>query len=248
MWAKIFWHCYTNPSFQVILIAIHRQLRAIAPYDLTILYCCYGQLTLDFWQWNPLSILTPLWLFKNKFRNLSKHICLLAFPFFIEISFGNHPCLLGSFPPILKALLASDQVNQLSWGGRSKVFGAVKVLKKPRHESPLSLINPWSADHNVQTPGIEKRANEVSFKSFAKFSLLQSHRHGQFFRPLYPILFSATMVRRCSITLPSLFPRPRSRRWDLTGRPLSSPASQPPDRSASPYLRRLGWPLCFVEL
>jgi hypothetical protein len=86
MWASIFWHCCTNLSFQVILIAIHKQLRATAPYDLAILYCCYGQLPLDFWC-NLWSILTPLLLFKNKFRNLSKHICLLAFLFFIEISF-----------------------------------------------------------------------------------------------------------------------------------------------------------------
>jgi hypothetical protein len=64
--------------------------------------------------------------------------------------------------------------------------------------------------------------------------LLQSHCHGQFFRPLDPILFSATTVRRRSIALPSLFPQPRSRRRDLRGRPLSSPASQPRDRSASP--------------
>jgi hypothetical protein len=53
-------------------------------------------------------------LFKNKFRNLSKHICLLAFPFFIEISFGNHLCQFGFLPPNLKAPLASDQINRLS--------------------------------------------------------------------------------------------------------------------------------------
>jgi hypothetical protein len=53
------------------------------------------------------------------------------------------------------------------------------------------------------------------------------------------------MVRRRSDALPSLFPRPWSRRWDLTGRPLSSPVLLPFDRSASPYLGRLGWPLRF---
>jgi hypothetical protein len=53
------------------------------------------------------------------------------------------------------------------------------------------------------------------------------------------------MVIRRSITLPSLFLRPWSRRRDLTGRPVSSPVWQPSDRSASPYLRRLGWPLRF---
>jgi hypothetical protein len=75
--------------------------------------------------------------------------------------------------------------------------------------------------------------------------MLQSHRHGQFFRPLDPILFSATMVRCRSVSLPSVFPRPRSRRQDLKGRPLSSPVWPLPDRSASPYLSRLGWPLRF---
>jgi hypothetical protein len=53
------------------------------------------------------------------------------------------------------------------------------------------------------------------------------------------------MVRRRSISLPSLFPRPWSRRRDLTGRPLSSPMWPLLDRSASPYLSRLGWPLRF---
>jgi hypothetical protein len=53
------------------------------------------------------------------------------------------------------------------------------------------------------------------------------------------------MVRRRSVALPSLSPRPRSRRRDLTGRPLSSPVWPPPDCSASPYLSRLGWPLRF---
>jgi hypothetical protein len=53
------------------------------------------------------------------------------------------------------------------------------------------------------------------------------------------------MVRRRSVALPSLFPRPQSRRRDLTGRPLSSPVLPPPDHSASPYLSRLGWPLRF---
>jgi hypothetical protein len=47
----------------------------------------------------------------NKFL---ANIGLLAFPFFIEISFGNHLCQLGFFPPNLKALLACDQINQLS--------------------------------------------------------------------------------------------------------------------------------------
>jgi hypothetical protein len=42
------------------------------------------------------------------------------------------------------------------------------------------------------------------------------------------------MVRRRCIAQPSRSPRPRSRRRDLTGRPLSSPVWQPPDRSASP--------------
>jgi hypothetical protein len=120
MWASIFWHCCTNRSFQVILIAIRKQLCATTPHDLaiTILYCFYGQLTLDFWWWNPLSIIIPLLLFKNGFRNLRKqilaNICLLVFPFFIEISFGNHLCQLGFFPPNLKALLACDQINWLS--------------------------------------------------------------------------------------------------------------------------------------
>jgi hypothetical protein len=56
------------------------------------------------------------------------------------------------------------------------------------------------------------------------------------------------MVRRHSVVLPSLFPRPRSRRQDLTGRPLSSPMWQPLDRSASPYLSLLGRPLRSVGL
>jgi hypothetical protein len=94
MWANISWTCCIYPSLQVILIATHKQLRATAPYDLTILYCCYGQLTFDFWWWNPWSIIIPLLLFKNKFRNLSKqileNICLLVFLLFIEISFSNH--------------------------------------------------------------------------------------------------------------------------------------------------------------
>jgi hypothetical protein len=54
--------------------------------------------------------------------------------------------------------------------------------------------------------------------------------HGQVFGPLDPICFSAATVRRRSVALPSLFPRPRSRRRDLTGRPLSSPVWQPLDR------------------
>jgi hypothetical protein len=72
--------------------------------------------------------------------------------------------------------------------------------------------------------------------------------HGQIFRPLDPIVFSATMVWRRSVSLPSLFPRPRSRRRNLTGRPLSSPVWPLPDRSASPYLSRLGWPLRSVKI
>jgi hypothetical protein len=122
---------------------------------------------------------------------------------------------------------------------------AIQVLEKPRHESPSSLINLWIIDHTFQILGIKKTSKQGSVKSFAKFSLLQSHRHGQFFRPLDPILFSAPMVRRRSVSLPSLFPRPRSRHRDLTGRPLSSPVWPLPDRSASPYLSRLGWPLRF---
>jgi hypothetical protein len=50
-----------------------------------------------------------------------------------------------------------------------------------------------------------KQANEGLVKSFAKFSSLRSHHHGQFFRPLDPILFNATMVRHRSVSLPSLF-------------------------------------------
>jgi hypothetical protein len=53
------------------------------------------------------------------------------------------------------------------------------------------------------------------------------------------------MVRRRSVALPSLSPRPRSRHRDLTGRPLSGPVWPPPDRSTSPYLSRLEWPLCL---
>jgi hypothetical protein len=53
------------------------------------------------------------------------------------------------------------------------------------------------------------------------------------------------MVRHRSVALPSLFPRPWSRRRDLTGRPLSSAVLPPPDLFASPYLSRLGWPLHF---
>jgi hypothetical protein len=69
---------------------------------------------------------------------------------------------------------------------------------------------------------------------------------GQIFRPLDPIRFSATMVRRRSVALPSLSPRPRSHRRDLTGRPVSSPVWQPPDRSASPYL--VGWDRSCIPL
>jgi hypothetical protein len=186
-------------------------------------------------------------LSKNKFRNLSKHICLLTFPFFIEISVGNHLCQLGFFPPNLKALLACDQVNRLS-EEIGATFSSNQGSRKVKAWEPSSLINPWSVDHIFQILGIEKRATKVSVKSFAKFSSLQSHRHGQFSQLLDPILFSVMMVRRRSIALPSLFPWPRSRRRDLTDRPLSSPVWQPPDRSASPYPRRLGWPLRSVEL
>jgi hypothetical protein len=82
---------------------------------------------------------------------------------------------------------------------------------------------------------VKKQANEGSIKSFANFSLLRSHHHGQFFRPLDPILFSATMIRRRSIAL-HLFsettitsPRPH-------GPTIIEPRVPPPDRSSSPYL------------
>jgi hypothetical protein len=87
----------------------------------------------------PWSIRTPLLLLKNKFGNLSKHICLLAFPFFIEIYFGNHPCQLGFFPPNLKALMASNQINRQSWGGRSKSF---------RSNQSSRIAKAWESIHD----------------------------------------------------------------------------------------------------
>jgi hypothetical protein len=117
MWANIFWNCGIYPSLQVILITIHKQLRATAPCDLAILYYFYGQITLDFWWWNLWSILASLLLFKIKSRilvNKFSEYLFTSLPFFIEISFGNHPCQLGFFLPNLKALLASNQINQLS--------------------------------------------------------------------------------------------------------------------------------------
>jgi hypothetical protein len=36
-----------QPSLKVISLAIHKQPRTTARYDLAILYRCYGRLTLD---------------------------------------------------------------------------------------------------------------------------------------------------------------------------------------------------------
>jgi hypothetical protein len=200
------------------------------------------------WWWNfrvlHLSILTPLWLFKNKFRNLSKHICLLALSFFIEISFGNHPCQLGSFPPILKALLASDHVNQPSWGGRSKVSEQSRFSKSQgmRVLYHLSIHDPLIIMSRPQ----ESRNEQMKYR----LNLLLNS-------PCYNLTITVNSSDRWTpfVSVPRwydavaspchLFPRPRSRHRDLTGWPLSSPVWQPPDRSASPYLRRLGWPLRF---
>jgi hypothetical protein len=54
------------------------------------------------------------------------------------------------------------------------------------------------------------------------------------------------MVRRRSVALPSHFPWPRSRRRDLTGRPLSSPVCH---RQIAPLVpTSVGWDDCCVPL